>query len=194
MSRDARLLDQLKNGQAQAYVEAVDQYYGRIYAFLYRMAQDESLAEDLTQETFAAAWRSLSKFEGRSSFSTWLHKIALNAYRDFRRRKHPETVPLEADELLICSEPAPDLIEQIETEHLRRRIEEAVVLLPEIYREVLILRFYQGLKYREVAELLDVPAATVRFRAHVAFKKLRAELGEEAADRETIPCTSPSNP
>lgn len=182
---DRTLLRDLKSGQKSAYVQAVEQHYERIYAFLYRLAQNTSLAEDLTQDTFAAAWRSLDKFEGRSSVGTWLHKIALNVYREHVRRDHPMLWSIDDDETVSSPDPAPELIERIGAEELQEKVEQAVSRLPEIYREVVILHCYQGLKYREIADLLGMPMGTMQHRLHVAMEKLRAQLREEVEDHET---------
>jgi len=79
---------------------------------------------------------------------------------------------------------SPDIVGQIDASELRRRAQEAVARLPDLYREVIVLRYYQGLKHREVAELLGVPIGTVQFRCHTAFDKLRADLKKEIEDRE----------
>lgn len=176
--RDRRLLRELAAGQASAYRQAVEAFYQRVYAFLYRMTQDVALAEDLTQDTFAAAWRSLDTFQGRASFSTWLHKIALNVFRGHQRRHFPEMVPLDEDSVAE-PDPAPALIESLRAEELQRRTQEAVLHLPEVYREVVVLRCYQGMKYREVAEMLEVPLGTIQYRLHTALRMLRQELREE---------------
>jgi RNA polymerase sigma-70 factor, ECF subfamily len=178
-SCDCRPPREQTTGGTQAYIQAVGQHYEAIYAFLYRMAQDASLAEDLTQETFAAAWRSLDRFEGRASMTTWLHKIALNLYRDYRRRDHLRSVSMEDEDSPVSPDFAQELIERLGTEELQQRVQEAVARLPEIHRETLVLHCYQGLKYREIAELLELPMGTVQHRLHIALGKLRAALGEE---------------
>jgi len=184
-SKDRKLVRELTSGHRSAYVEAVECNYSRIYAFLYRMSEDRSVAEDLTQETFAAAWRSLDQFEARSAFGTWLHKIALNVFRDYRRHSRIDVAPTEEYDLPAVPDHAPALIEEIASEQLQQRVQVAVGELPDIYREAVILRCYQGLKYREVAELLGVPIGTVQFRVHVALEKLRAALRGEVPDCET---------
>ncbi len=183
---DRRLVRRLTAGQESAYRQAVEQHYGRIYAFLYRLTRDVSLAQDLTQETFAAAWRSLGTFEGRSSFATWLHKIALNAYRQQARRTQPEIEPIDEEAHAGCADPSPSLIERLSAEELGERVRREVSALPEIHREAVILRCYQGLKLREVAELLGVPIGTVSHRLYVAFEKLREALREEVEDCEAV--------
>lgn len=172
-------------GRKSAYVEAVEQHYERIYALLFRLSRDAELAADLTQDTFANAWRSIDQFQGRSSLGTWLHRIAMNAYRDHVRRNRVAMEPLEDREQISSPDPAPGLIESLVTEELQQRVQQAVDQLPEIYREAVILRCYQGLKYREVAEALEVPLGTVQHRLHIAFEKLRAALREEVGDCET---------
>jgi RNA polymerase sigma-70 factor, ECF subfamily len=183
---DRRLVRRLTAGQESAYRQAVEQHYGRIHGFLYRMTRDVHLAQDLTQETFAAAWRSLDKFEGRSSFATWLHKIALNAYRQHARRTQPEIEPIDEEAQAGCADPSPSLIERLGARQLQERVQREVSALPEIYREAVVLRCYQGLKHREVAELLGVPIGTVSHRLHVAFEKLREALREEVEDCEAV--------
>jgi len=185
-SRNRRLIRELTAGQRSAYIQAVEQHYKRIYAFLYRLLQDAALAEDMTQDTFAAAWRSLDQFEGRASFATWLHKIALNTYRDYRRRERLVVIPMDVEATAALPDPAQELIECLEAEELQQRVQQAVAGLPEIYREVVILHCYQGLKHSEVAELLDVPMGTVQYRLHVSLDKLRTVLREEAMDCETV--------
>jgi RNA polymerase sigma-70 factor (ECF subfamily) len=170
--------------QERAYTDAVSRHYARIYAFLFHLTQDAAMAEDLTQETYAAAWRSLHQFEGRGSSYLWLHQIALNCYRQWLRRYRPELEALDEDEF-VSPDPGPGVIERLDDEHLRKRASSAVALLPENYREAVILKCYQGLKYREMAELLGVPMGTVQFRVHTALDKLRAILKEEVGTYET---------
>ncbi len=176
--RDRKLLRELSNGQRKAYSQVVETHYERIYAFLYRMTRDVALAEDMTQETFATAWRSLGKFEGRASLATWMHTIALNVCREYMRREHPHTVEID-EETLVSPDPTPELIERLGAEEMNQKVQQAVDALPLIYREVVVLRCTQGLKYREVADILGLPMGTVKTRLFVAFEKLRTALREE---------------
>ena len=163
----------------KVYVQAVKRHYKAIYAFLYHMSGNAATAEDLTQETFLSAWNALRRFEERSSAAVWLHRFALNAYRAHARGLKPEAGLMED-----TAAESPDIVGQIDASELRRRAQEAVARLPDLYREVIVLRYYQGLKHREVAELLGVPIGTVQFRCHTAFDKLRADLKKEIEDRE----------
>ena len=180
---DGGLLRGLTARKKKAYVQAVERHYTKIYGFLYHMVGNAAIAEDLTQETFTSAWQALGGFEERSPVAVWLHQIALNAFRAHVRAQEPSGVAL--DEAIAGSlDEVRDHAERLEVAELQRRTQEAVWRLPELYREVIVLRYYQGLKHREVAELLGVPTGTVQFRCHVAFEKLRAELGREVHEDE----------
>ena len=181
--RDRRLFRELTNGQLKAYSQVVDTHYQRIYAFLYRMTHDSTLAEDLTQDTFATAWRSLDRFEGRASLATWIHSIALNVCREHMRASHPQNDVLN-EESLVCPDPIPDVIDKLSADAINQKVQQAVAELPEIYREAVILRCYQGMKYREVAGVLGLPLGTVQTRIHVALEKLRVTLREEIEGSE----------
>lgn len=176
--RDRKLFRELISGQEKAYHQVVETHYTRIYAFLLRMTRDVALAEDLTQDTFATAWRSLDKFEGRASMATWMHTIALNVCREYMRRVHPLTEAVD-EEKIVSPDPTPELIERLGAEEMNAKVQQAVTELPRIYREVVVLRCTQGLKYREVADILGLPLGTVKTRLFVAFEKLRTTLREE---------------
>ena len=90
----------------------------------------------------------------------------------------------EDEEDVASPDPAPELIDRLGAEELQQRVLQAVARLPEIYREVVILRCYQGVKYCEIAHLLDVPIGTMKHRLHVAIEKLRVEMREEIEDDE----------
>lgn len=180
---DEELLQGLSARKKKAYVQAVERHYAKIYGFLYHMAGDVAVAEDLTQEAFTSAWQALDRFEERSSAAVWLHRIALNGFRAYVRGKKPGSSPID-EEAVASPAPASDVIERMDAEELQRQAQQAVARLPEIYREVIVLRYYQGLKHREVAELLGIPIGTVQFRCHTAFEKLRAELGREVVENE----------
>lgn len=165
----------------KAYVQAVERNYAKIYGFLFHLAQDHALAEDLTQETFASAWRKLDAFSGRAPIEAWLHGIALNAFRAHVRARSPETAPIE-EAALTAPTVGPTMIERLATADLRKRAVDAVANLPEVYREIVVLRCFQGLKYREIANVLQVPIGTVQARCHIALERLRAEFREEDQD------------
>lgn len=165
------------------FVDVFQEYQRPIYNYLLRMTQNQAEAEDLAQETFIRVHRGLPSFRGESSLSTWIYRIATNtAFDHFRRastRKEKKTVSLEETQdagggIPDGRTPSPELVaDQAEmSECVHRFIRE----LPPNYRAAIILSDLQGLKNREIAEVLDVSLETVKIRLHRARKKLRAAL------------------
>jgi RNA polymerase sigma-70 factor, ECF subfamily len=185
-SAEAHFLDRLRSGDEPAYEELVRAHAGRLLAMARRYMRSEEDARDAVQEAFVAAFRAIARFEGGSTISTWLHRIAINAclmkLRSSRRR--PET---SIDELLPrfdetghrVGEPE-EWRESAETalarSQTRRQVREAISQLPERYRTVLMLRDIEELSTAEVAHLLLLTETAVKIRLHRARQALRTLL------------------
>lgn len=149
-----------------------DAHVDRVFRLAYRMCGEETMAEDMTQDTFVRAFRYLPGFRGQAAFSTWLHSIAmsviLNGLRKVRRMdpwlendgEHAETGPA-----------APD-------RELRLTLARAVDDLPEKLRTVFLMHEVEGFKHEEIAGALDMPVGTSKARLSRAREKLRAALGD----------------
>lgn len=175
--RERRLLKQIQAGQREACEQLVRTHYRPVYAFLYRMTGDIDRAEDLTQETFASAWASIANFEGRASFGTWLHRIAYNKFVDSQRALQRENVMLQTAgrELSTpCTDPSP--LAHLMAEERSRRLQEAVFSLDDRDRAVIVLHYHQGLSFRQMAQVLDEPIGTVKWRTSQALRRLRTSL------------------
>ena len=137
--------------------------------------KDYALAEDAVQETYLRAYRSYSRFEGRSSEKTWLTAIAINVCRNMLRSPwRKRTVGEEALQYLRSDDPElPD-----------PTVSRAVMKLPKDQREAVILHYVQGMKIREIAQMLGIPLQTVSSRLSRARQKLRTELKEWYFDEE----------
>ena len=147
------------------------------------MIRQDTLAEDLAQEVFLKAFRALDSFDQRRKFSSWLFKIAHNTAIDQLRRRQLDTVPLE-----VPDPHAPDLVAVVpdsraespasraERRDLARAIQGAVESLKPLYREVVILRYQEGLSYEEIAEITDLPLGTVKTHLFRARKAMVAHL------------------
>jgi len=132
------------------------------------------VAEDAAQETFIQAWLKLKSYRPQSSLKTWLYRIAVNTAIDMLR-KEKRILPSEIDDLnLRDSNPGPETLaansEQTEM------VQEAVLALPDASRAVLVLREFEGLSYKEIAESLEIPVGTVMSRLNYARKLLREKL------------------
>ena len=173
---------QSQRRQSLAFAEVFREYRHPIYNYLLRMTQNQAEAEDLTQETFVRAHRSLSTFRGEASLSTWLYRIATNVSLDhFRRRTTRQArtaLPLENiefDEDQDSDMPSsPE--QQAACSEMSACVQAFVQRLPPDHRTVLVLKELQGLKNREIAEVLDCSLATVKIRLHRARTKLRETL------------------
>lgn len=161
-----------------------------------RMVRDPTTAEDLAQETFVKAFRNLRRYDPRRKLASWLFKIAHNTTLDHLRKKSLPTVPLEpvdgsgeeSWEVLPAPEAwAPD--RRAEGAELLAGLDRALARLAPNYREILLLRFREGLAYREIADVMELPMGTVKIQLHRARKQLVRELekaglaaGAEPAD------------
>jgi RNA polymerase sigma-70 factor (ECF subfamily) len=159
----------------QAFDLLVERWQERIRALCIRMTGNLHTAEDLVQETFARVFEKRAAFRGDSKFSTWLWRIALNlCYDELRRQqRHPGAQENQMENLLrvhgIDSVTPRRQVQQMEEAELVR---EALMRLAENYRTVLVLRHYEGLKLREIAEVLDIPEGTVNSRMAEALVQL----------------------
>jgi RNA polymerase sigma-70 factor (ECF subfamily) len=185
---EAVLADALRRGEGGALSALVEGYASRIFGFASRMCRSAEDAQDVVQETFLAAIRSLKDFRGEGRVSTWLFRIAANACRKMRRRgkfepeRHlslDEFFPEEADPHASQPAGAADTPEvALLRADLREALEAAIADLPPPYRAVLILRDVEGLSTEETAEALGVTPPTVKTRLHRARLFLRQRLVE----------------
>jgi RNA polymerase sigma-70 factor (ECF subfamily) len=180
-----RDLDQLiaaaRGGDRGALNRLLTDARPRLLAVALRVVRDRDDAEDVVQEALVKVCRSLSRFEGRSSFSTWLHRIVVNAALDrLRRHGARKERPVDGDDDREVA-PADKVDEQTPERVVSRRETGAVVRgalarLSPVHREVLELREFEGESYRDLARLVRCPVGTVMSRLHHARHRLQAEL------------------
>ncbi len=148
-----------------------------------RMTGDPHRAEDIAQETFARIFAHRKDFQPANRFSTWLWRIALNLCHDDLRRRHRRGEIMLDDEfaepgpdlhVLVTDEPSPD--DALATSERHSIVRSALQTLPESYRAVVILKHYEGLKFREIAEVLEIPEGTVKSRLAEALLQLERRL------------------
>ncbi len=169
---EPELVASAQHGDQQAFCELVSHHRQGVINVVYRMCGDAGLAEDAAQEAFLRAWLHLASYQPRSPLRNWLYRIALNAAHDVLRRER-ETVDVD-DLPLASAEDGPR--EATEREEQARRVRQAVQALPAASRSVLVLREYEGLSYREIADVLDIPLGTVMSRLNYARGRLRETL------------------
>ena len=176
---EAESIELAKQGDQQAFRTLVERYQRRVIGVALAMVHNPDDAMELAQETFVRAYENLPKFESRSSFSTWLYRIAANLSIDFRRRQGRQiTLHGEEAESELGRMPAPqgDAFRASSRNELRERINKALEQLTPEHRVAILLREIEGLSYDEVSETLRIPKGTVMSRLHYARDRLRALL------------------
>lgn len=168
------LVERASKGDERAFQALYDKHVDRIFRLAFRMAGEEDLAMDFTQEAFVRAYQRLDQFRGDAVFSTWLHSItvsvALNGLRKVDRHRARERS-------LEDAAPVADDRAQVDP-GVRERIGRAVDALPEIYRTVFLMHDLEGYPHGEIAETLGVAEGTSKARLSRARAKLRAALGD----------------
>jgi RNA polymerase sigma-70 factor (ECF subfamily) len=177
---DQPLLSDLRAGRAEACTELIRTHYPAVYRFLVHLTRDIHRAEDLTQETFAAAWQTIAGFQRRASLATWLHRIAYTKFIDAQRAERRSTGMIE--KLAIPTGLASDPLETMMADDEAQRLYRTLQSLGDADRTLVVLHYLQGLSYREMAAVLDEPTGTVKWRTSEALNRLRALLCEEVSD------------
>lgn len=182
---DADLVKAAQTGDRAAFTELVIRYRPRIHGLVMNMIRNEADAWDLTQEVFLKAWLALGRFEGRSSFFTWIYRIAHNVTCDWLRKKRPE-VATEFDETWQSTQLAAEADAMFGTEtapssnmdraDLRAALAAAMEKLSPEHRQAMQLKEVQDLKYHEIAAIMNCSVGTVMSRLFYARKKLQEIL------------------
>jgi RNA polymerase sigma-70 factor (ECF subfamily) len=182
-SDEAALIERCRAGDLAAFEPLVEKYRQRVYRLAYNILRDPEEAWDVSQDAFIRAFQALASFRGDSAFYTWLFRIVINVARD-RARQHAargrafgtERVEEEDwDRALADQGTAPDThAAQVEE---RERIGRALSTLSEQHQAIIMLSDLEGLSYREIAEVLNIPMGTVMSRLHNARRRLRDALG-----------------
>jgi RNA polymerase sigma-70 factor (ECF subfamily) len=184
---EEEFIEKLKTGDAEAFDTLVTRYTNDIYALLLRITEDVKEAEDLTQETFLRALKSINKFRGDADLKTWLFRIAINQSRNrfrwWKRRKREKTISLDAPigesqtplgETFSGDSKNPE--ENVLQKEKMDSLKKALQALPEIFREAVILCDIEGLSYEEIANTLDINLGTVKSRIARGREELRKKL------------------
>jgi len=172
--QEAALIARSQRGDLQAFDRLVAAHEDRIYHAAYRITGNADDARDAAQETFLKVFRALPRYRHESAFSTWLHRIAVNAAFDLVRRR-PQIPPVSLDDVALpasSGNPEPEA----ERSELQRRVHQALGRLAPDHRVIIVLRDLQGLAYEEIAEVLRIPVGTVRSRLSRARDALRVLL------------------
>jgi RNA polymerase sigma-70 factor (ECF subfamily) len=178
LAHEAELISAARGGDMRAFERLYRTHSAKVMGLCLRMTRRRDVAEDCVQQTFIQAWRKLDAFEGRSTFGTWLHRIAVNQVLG-RSRSHEARE--ESDEDAIAAHAAAagahgDGVGDI------MDLERALVLLPEGARHVVVLQAVYGYSHEEVADMLGVAVGTCKAQLHRGRRQLRKLMGMAEAD------------
>ncbi|MCB0329933.1 MAG: sigma-70 family RNA polymerase sigma factor [Bdellovibrionales bacterium] len=180
---DEQLIEEFRLGNKLSFEELISRYAEKAYSLASRMCRNQEDAEEVLQDVFTTVYRKLQNFEGKSSFSSWLYRVTVNAaLMKLRKNRQDKSIAMEdalpdEEHTLILQTQDCDLSDQIT---LRREVssvlEEAIQKLPDDYRPVFILRDVDGLTSKEVGKILGLSIPAVKSRLHRSRLMLRRKL------------------
>jgi len=181
LTSDENIVERALTGDADAFGELVRRWERRIFALAYGMLGREEDARDATQETFIAAFRNLRGFRGEAKVSSWLHRIAVNQCitRQRRAKVRGETALEDEVEKNAGSFAAPTTYSPagvVESRQVTQAVRRAVNSLPVELRQVIVMKEFEELTFKEIADALDLPLSTVKSRLYTALKQLQMRL------------------
>ncbi|WP_201367493.1 RNA polymerase sigma factor [Dictyobacter formicarum] len=178
---DAALVIASQAGDQDAFAVLVQRHQRRVFNLVYRMLQQYDEANEVTQETFLAAWQGLRSFRRDARFTTWLHRIAYNcALKQLEQRKKDSALQIAIQAEAVDSDER--IGAELEAHDRQAIVREHISTLPAKYRVVLVLRHLQEMTYEEMAEILTMPIGTIKTHLFRARNLLKERL--EAFDQE----------
>ena len=194
---DEELVSRSARGDHDSFNELVVRWQRPIFALAYRVIGHEEDARDVCQETFLRAFRGIKGFKGQAKFSSWLYRIAINLCYDKNRRAQRSPLSKVSDNIdvldLAPAEVAGNSLEdQVGWRELGSEVSRAMMVISPEQRTAIVLKEYQGLTFREIADLQGCPVSTVKTRVYQGLTRLRQELESRGIDRvATFPSRAP---
>lgn len=176
---DLELVEEVRNGDRQAYTELMRRHQERIYWAARRIVGRHADADDIAQETFVKAYLALGEFRGESAFFTWIYRIAVNLSLNAIRKRQIMTY-LDQSELLrkvLPSSDRPDAM--LEHKELEDTLQQAISALPEKQRMVFVMRYFDEMSYEEISEVLHTSVGGLKANYFHAINKVREYLKSE---------------
>lgn len=184
MPDDEELMVRVREGEQSALEGLFARWEPRLFAFFYRVGCPPSSVADLTEEVLVSVFRQRQRYDPARPFAPWLYGVARLVWRDHlrhHRREVSHTVPFDAVSRAPATGPAPAEIAEAreEADTVRRAIER----LPDALKVAFVLRHYHGLSYQELAEAVQAPLGTVKWRIHEAMRRLETALARPRTGR-----------
>ncbi len=180
MISDEKLLEQMADGDQAAFEAFVHRYHVAIHQYSERLLKDTKKAEDVVQETFIRLLKQLQNKQIPVYPKAWLYRVASNICKDYWRSAQYRSEDTAKDEMPVTVDQKASVIEIYEHQETRKEILNSLKNLSETQQQIVTLRFYQDMKLKEIAEILDLPLGTVKSNLFHALKKLKWVLSKEA--------------
>ena len=169
--KDADLVNDCKRGDRRAMSQLVDQYQRPVFNAAYRILGNKDDAADATQTVFLKVFEHIGKYDQRFKFFSWVYRIAINeSLNQVKKRRHQQ--PLDDSQTSPWQNPE----EELDSERLCKRVQDALMLLNDDYRTVVVLKHISGCSYEQIGEILQLPEKTVKSRLYSARQLLRKTL------------------
>lgn len=183
-SVDLMLIERCLNGDDTAYVQLYNLHSGMLYRLAYGLLQHREDAEEVLQDSFEYAFRKLKQYNPqKSAFKTWIYRITVSRCRNKRRRKWLPSFSLnDVHEDTIEDVESPTPADELALSERQEVVWEALKELSPKLRETAVLRYYHGMQFNEIGEILDIPAKTAESRMRLAHKSLRKILTDTPLD------------
>lgn len=180
---DLELIEEFRAGEQTSFEELLSRYSNKVFSLASRLTRNAEDAEEVLQDVFVTVHRKIASFEGKSSFSSWLYRVTVNAaFMKLRKRRQDLSVPLEdvvQQSYSVAALKSPESA-FVDAQSIRNQmleaLESAIRKLPDDYRPVFILRDVDGLTSREVSKILDLTVPAVKSRLHRSRLMLRRKL------------------
>ena len=157
-------------GRQKVFPMIVDQYSQSLYWKIRSIVLTHEDADDVLQNTFLKAWKSLPTFQGKAKLSTWLYRIAINESLDFLRRQKAATLSSADADLSVANRLMAD--DYFDGDKSQAVLQEAIATLPDVQRMVFTLRYYDEMKYSEISEILGTSEGSLKASYHIAVQKI----------------------
>jgi len=178
---DIELMLLVKQGNEDAFCELMNRYRRPLTGFFYSLCWNHDTAQDYAQEVLVRLWLARERYEPTGSFKSYVFRIAKNVWLQELRSRKCRPQPLYYEDLDLA-EDAVDIEKLLVRRYVDRKIRLAVADLPEHHRLVFVLSHFQGLKYHEIAEILEIPVGTVKSRMSAAVRMLREQIKGDMVD------------
>jgi len=182
LEHDAELMLLVRDGDTASFAQLLDRHRGPVIHFVYRMVQNQAIAEELAQEVFLRVYRSRASYEPTAKFTTWLFRIAthltLNWIRDNKNEKGQESLDEEAKEGMLrqVADHTPSVEQSLVYQERLREVRQAIEVLPEKQRAAVLMHKYEEMEYSQIAGVLSCSESAVKSLLFRAYESLRGRL------------------